>query len=189
MISFAIDSLENESDRDFIIWLYQEFKYIMLSTAKKYVSNPEDQEDIVQESIVKLIKKVDLLRGKERCVLAVYVVYTVRNAAKNHLRHAAVEKTHFDELDESIEHAADLIPLDDLMVLKERTVRLNDLLKRLSDDERTLLIGKYVLGDSDEDLGKQLNCKPASVRMKLTRARRKALAMMVEDEVLGYDKT
>ena len=184
MISCAINSLEDENDRDFIIQLYQEFKYIMLSTAKKYVSNPEDQEDIVQESIIKLIEKVDLLRSKERCVLAAYVVFTVRNKAKNYLRHASVEKAHFDEMDESMEYQA----LDDLMVLKERTILIEDVLKQLSDDERTLLIGKYVLGDSDEELGKQLNCKPASVRMKLTRARRKALAMMVGDEVLGHDK-
>lgn len=188
MISFTINSIENDSDREFITNLYKEFKYMMLSTARKYISNPEDQEDVVQESIIRLIGKADILRGKERCVLGAYVVYTVRNVAKNHLRHAAVEKNHFDALDENAEYDAGLPALDELMALRERNVHLEDLLERLSPGERTLLIGKYVLGYSDDELAKQLGCKPASVRMKLTRARRRALTLIAEDEVIDHDK-
>lgn len=185
MLFCTVNEIENDSDRDFIRRLYEDFKYLMLSTAKKYASCPEDREDIVQESILRLIKKVDTLRVMERRVLAAYVVYTVSNVAKNHLRHASVEKNHFAEA--AGEPEAGLPALDELMALRERAVHLEALLERLSPDERTLLIGKYVLGCSDEELGAQLGCKPASVRMKLTRARRRALAMTVKDEVLKHD--
>ena len=186
MISFITATLDNDDDRAFMLWLYQEFQYAMYSTVKKYITDPQDQEDIIQDSILKLIKRIDVLRGKERCVLGTYVVYTVRNTAINHLRHHTVEKAHF--VDDDIEQEADLIPLDELMALKERNVRVGDVLKRLSDSDQTLLIGKYVLGYSDDELGDQLGCKPASIRMKLTRARRKALELLKEDEVIDHDK-
>ena len=189
MISIISTALDNDDDRTFMLWLYQEFKHIMLSTVKKYIANPQDQEDIIQDSILKLIKKIDLLREKERCVLGAYVVYTVRNTATNHLRHTAVEKAHFESFDDGVEYEADLLPLDDLMALKERNVQVVDAIKRLSDGEQALLIGKYVLEYSDDELGDQLGCKPASIRMKLTRARRKALELLIKDEDIDYDKT
>ncbi len=186
MISFTSNS--SESDGEFIARLYEEFKYIMLSTAKRYVDSPEDREDIVQESVVKLLGKAPLLRGKERPALAAYVVYTVRNTAINHLRHVSVEKAHFEELDGDAEPEAGAMPLDELMALREREVHLDRLLSRLSQDDRTILIGKYILEYSDEELARELGCKSASVRMKLTRARRSALKMIARDEVLSHDE-
>ncbi len=185
MTSFTSGS--SESDGVFIARLYDEFKYIMLSTAKSYVSSPEDREDIVQESVIKLLKKAALLREKERPALAAYIVYTVRNTAKNHLRRRSVERAHFGESDGDTEPEADMIPLDELMALRERQVRLDRLLSGLSEDDQTLLIGKYILEYSDEELARELGCKSASVRMKLTRARRRALKIIARDEVLRRD--
>lgn len=54
------------SDEAFILWLYDEFKPIMFATAGKYVNNSSDREDLVQASLLKLIEKVDTLRGKSR---------------------------------------------------------------------------------------------------------------------------
>lgn len=175
-------------DREFILWLYNEFKALMLATVRRYVQSPEDQEDILQESVVKLMGKAALLRGKERRVLASYVVFTVGNTAKKHLRRANLERARMDELSEDADYPSDLPPLDELMALRERDVRLEDILGRLSEDDRTLLVGKYILGLTDEELGAELNCKADSVRMKLTRARRRALKQMKEDEIF-HDKT
>lgn len=189
MISFIIASSGNEDDRDFMLALYQKFKPIMFSTARKYISNREDQQDIVQDSILKLIENTDSLREKERCVLGAYIVYTVRNTAIDHLRHKSVEKAHVELLDDGDEEPeAASLPLDELAALKERDIRIGALLEKLRDDDRMLLIGKYILEYSDRELAAQLNCKPASIRMKLTRARRRALALFVSDEVIAHGK-
>lgn len=140
MISFIMATTDHEDDQAFMLWLYQEFKDIMLSTAKKYISDPEDQEDVVQDSIIKLIKKISVLRGKERCILCAYVVYTVRNTAINHLQHKAVEKAHFEDLDDGIDHEANLLSLDDLMTLKERDVRVFEL---LDSDKTSISTAEY----------------------------------------------
>ena len=60
----------------------------------------------------------------------------------------------------------------------ERGKRLADALRRLAETDRILLEGKYLLEYSDETLAKQLGCRPASVRAKLTRARRRAFQLL-----------
>lgn len=46
---------------------------------------------------------------------------------------------------------------------------------------------KYVLGQSDEELAEIFQCRKDNIRMKLTRAKRKAIALMKEDD--NSDKT
>ena len=53
---------QNDTDQEFILWLYQEFYRLMFYTAQKYVANQKQQEDIVQESLRKLIEKTPRLR-------------------------------------------------------------------------------------------------------------------------------
>ena len=59
------ENLDGLGDMDFILCLYQEFKPLMFATARKYLANIYDQEDVVQASLIKLIEKVCVLRNKE----------------------------------------------------------------------------------------------------------------------------
>ena len=90
MISFICTTVENPNDREFMLWLYQEFKKLMFATVRQYVSNPSDCEDIIQDCLVKLIEKIPVLREKKRCIVCSYVVYTVRNTSINYLRRQKV---------------------------------------------------------------------------------------------------
>ena len=53
----------------------------MFYTAQKYLADPHSQEEVVQESLKKLIEKVAVLRRLKRPALAGYVRATVRNTA------------------------------------------------------------------------------------------------------------
>lgn len=72
--------------------------------------------------------------------------------------------------------------LDDMMILVERKAQLSRIWCRLSEEHRMLLEGRYILGISDEELAKQLHCKSSSIRMKLTRARRAASQLLINEE-------
>ena len=52
--------------------------------------------------------------------------------------------------------------------------------------DRILLSGKYVFCHSDAELAQNLGCAPSSIRMKITRAKRKAMAVF-QPEVLIHD--
>lgn len=171
------------SDEAFILWLYDEFKPIMFATAGKYVNNSSDREDLVQASLLKLIEKVDTLRGKSRNVLCSYVVYTIKNTAINHLKHQSIVNAHTKELNEQYEEIpSDALPLDEMIAMTDRRAQLHEVWNRLPDGDRKLLEGKYILDQSDDQLATQFHCKPSSIRMKLTRARRKALRLIDDKE-------
>jgi RNA polymerase sigma-70 factor (ECF subfamily) len=75
-------------------------------------------------------------------------------------------------------------PLESILISREQAELLAAALEKLPDDEKLLLIGKYILGEDDAALSKQLNCAAGSVRMKLTRARRRAMKIMKEMEAM-----
>ena len=61
MIAFICMTVQDPDDKEYMIWLYEEFKNIMFYTAKKYIRDQATCEDIAQECIVKLIQKIESL--------------------------------------------------------------------------------------------------------------------------------
>ena len=81
-----IAALEEPRERDYMEPLYEENRRLFFATARKYAADGHDAEEIVQDSLVRLMGKVDILQEMKRCTLASYLVSTVRNTAINHLR-------------------------------------------------------------------------------------------------------
>ena len=169
------------NDQQYIIWLYEEFQPLMYSIVRKYNSNPVVQEDIVQECVLKLIEKVPLLRSFNRYTLAAYIAATTRNASINELRKA--DPLPLQEpgpsgciTDQNVEN-------DIIHVLFQRE-KVSLVWRNLSQEDRILLEGRYLLGYSDEEISEILKCKPSSIRMKMTRARRNAMEVLdqLEDD-------
>lgn len=169
-------------DRAFMEQLYLDFERLMFSKVKSFVSNPADQEDLIQECLINLMKKIETIRKMPRCVLSGYIVITIRNTAIDYLRRQArkaeeaslekwAEESDFEPEDETL-------PLDDFMIQGELREQFAALWPRLPEEDHILLEGKYILGLTDAELAQTLGCKVSSVRMKLTRARRKALKLL-----------
>jgi len=182
---WLIESLENPDDRKFIDDLYGSFKWLMFKTARRYVSTLPDQEDIVHDAIERLIRRADTLRERPRCVLPRYVVYTVRSAAVDLLRRRKRWEARVVPLDEDMSvwtMASGNEPLDAVLIAEELRARLWEIWPRLPEEDQLLLEGKYVWELSDRELAEDVGCKPDSIRMKLTRARRRAYRYITEGE-------
>lgn len=92
--------------------------------------------------------------------------------------------------EENVSGADRYVPMETLLILAERRKALLDIWPVLPKETQILLKGKYILGYTDQELACQLKCKPSSIRMKLTRARRAALLLLSErNEVKEHDKT
>lgn len=101
--------------------LYKQYSRLMYATALRSVPSREDCEDIVQDAVESLCRKVHTLMGLPG---PAYIVHTVKSKVRNFQRHQNVVNRHVTALAEF------------------------------------------------------LRCKPDSVRMRLTRAKRKAMALM-----------
>lgn len=178
----------NSGDQEFMLKVYQEFRGLMFSTAEKFISDPDDREDVVQDSLERLLRHADALRWKDRPVQAAYVAATVRTTAINHLRRWDVENRHsVTGVDVDSQTEPRSLTLEELMDIRERGEHMAEILAGLSQADRALLTGKYVLGYSDAELAQELGVKPDSIRMMLTRARRRALIAIKEREAAEND--
>ena len=167
------------SDREFLLWLYQEFSRLMFYTAQKYLADPHSQEEVVQESLKKLIEKVAVLRRLKRPALAGYVRATVRNTAIDLLKVQGRERERVVGLEDLTQGETPRTDsLDETVFCREEVQRLREIWPQLDGEPRMLLARKYILGYENEELGRMLGCRTDSVRMKLTRARRKVLRLM-----------
>lgn len=181
MLAIICTMTENQSDRTFMLELYQEFFRLMFYTARNCHLRQDACEEVVQDSLVKLIQKISLLRQMPKPVLASYIVSTTRNTAFDYSRRQRKEEVCVGSLDDEAFAAymeSSISPLDNQLETEELRKHLSAVLGEISKDDRVLLEGKYILQYPDAALAVMLHCKTSSVRMKLTRARRNALNLM-----------
>ena len=173
MFPMIILAIEDESSRDFLLRFYVNSVTRMYLEAVKYVADKETAEDVVSDAVVKLVEKVDLLQEIDADKRLAYAITTVRHMAYRHLRQEnRVKLTNFEALEELLP-SADGEATDDKILKEQRKARLRELLAAIPTEDRLLLEEKYVLLWSDEEIAKTLDIQPNSVRMRLTRAKRR----------------
>ena len=181
MISVIIAAMEDDDDKAFMLNLYQDYYALVRSTVYKVMRCENDIDDLVEDTFVKLIEKIPLLRTFDCCKTATYVVYTAKSVAINFIKHRDVQQKHTfygEEADVS----------DGLMILEESYFHheeldaLSDAVLRLPEREKDILYFKYILEKTDSEIAEDLSISPGSVREYLTRARRAAKKLMEQGE-------
>lgn len=175
-------SARPHKDQKFIQTLYRDYQRLMYYIVRKYTSSPTECEDIVQECLEKLITKEELLKGLRDSALASYISVTARNTAISFLKRRSSERELVISLSDVDENTvADKSSLPEWEILhQEELQQFRIVWDQLDQETRMILEGKYILGYDDGELGQLLHCQSDSVRMKLTRARRKAKALLKE---------
>lgn len=171
-------------DQQYMEGLYHRFKRLMFATAGRYAADPADREDLVQSALVRLVNKLPTLRSLEEGAQASYIVFTVRSVAIDALRKTGRQLRGVSlEGEEALQVPDEAPTMDEYLMARERSDRLRTIWPRLGEEDRLLLEGKYLRECSDRELAQLLGCRVDSIRMKLTRARRRALRWMTEGEV------
>ena len=176
MISMVI---ENADDQTFICRLYEEYEQLMFWTAAKYLNNIEDRKAAVQDAIIALIRNLETIKRLKDSYLRTYIVYTVESRSINLVKRKNIELRLFDDLD-SVPAGTSVDMIEDSLLQMTMRHTISDIWTKLSTQDKILLESKYILGYNDNEIGEMLGCKASSVRMYLTRARRKAMELILE---------
>lgn len=186
MITFIMTEVEEITDQQFMIELYETQKERMVKIVRKYVFEDDYVEDVVQESVARLCRNVDTLKQLERCKLEAYIVYTVRHASYSHNSRMKREKERliYDEDDRLLRllRTGERF-VEDELVHMEKIAKIRSILRRLPANEQDIIIRKYYLKQGDFEIAEAHGLKADSIRMKLTRIRRKFFEMMKEEGV------
>ena len=84
MIPYCI--LVIDADRDFMSSLFIEYQRLLYKEIYDILRNPWNTEDVLQETLVKLIERIPELRKKEQPTLVSYITVAARHTAYNFLR-------------------------------------------------------------------------------------------------------
>ena len=180
MLIFAT-MINDVDDRAFMQEVYQQNERLMYAIALKYASNTQDCEDIVHDTVEKLCKNIAKIKELPNSALRAYVVYAVRNTAINFRKHQATINRHIQQLsddDLSSEYDQPESIIERIEDLKEKRTSLTKVWMQLTDAEQELLYRKYVLEQTTEELAGIFQCSRDSIRMRLSRVRRKSLRLM-----------
>lgn len=168
MILLLIQAVENESDRNLLTALYLKYQRLFLKKAQQ-CSGDNHAEDILQEAMLRVIRRVDTLKTLTEPQMVAYIDRAIFSCAMNHRRKEAGEpetSTVDDVADLSLEDIADRLDRSEL------STRLGLELAKLPEQKRNVLIYKYIFQYNDDEIAELLAIKPDSIRMVLTRARR-----------------
>ena len=187
-------------DRIFFFRFYEKYKHYIYFTAGKLASTPADCDDLVQETVIRILRNVATLKQLDNAKLAKYISVTVKTAYLD-IRKSS-EKDHLlflddAQLEEYLEtaHMLGLSALEKLLVKQmpyappEDQIFMNwavaQLRESLSHRDWLVLEAKYYLDFTQEEIGELIGVSPNSVRMVLHRARKKARSILERNAVGG----
>ena len=184
MIPTFILVIEDLDDREFMSQLFLDFHRLMCNEARKIAKNDWIAEDIVQDTLLKLIDKVSLLRTLPQRKLVNYIISATKNTTYNYLRKKAHEELlSFDELGSTEMDLPESYKRDieTIVILHDDLNRLSHIWRKIDKRSQYLLEGRYIWGKSSAEMAADLGIRPDSVRMALTRARQTAYQFITEE--------
>lgn len=166
MLPICILAIRDDDDRAYMTRLFVKYQRLMYRTIYDILGDKWATEDVLQTTLLRLIDHLDTLRRLEPEGLAGYIAAACRHTAYNAVRDGGPEVP--DERQE----------VEDRVLRRLELNALAQVWPRLDENTRWLLEARYILDYSDGELARELGVKPDSVRMALTRARRKARRLM-----------
>ena len=175
-----IASIECQEDRDLIAEFHKTKLNLLYHEAGKFISGKENIEDVVYDTFVKIIEKIDVFKSLHPKQRDKYATVAVRNLCYLHLR----KEQHFSivSFDELLETTDVIRESDPERITEQRLFnqQIHSIISQLDTEERLLLEQKYILHWTDTEMAQLYGIKTNSLRMKLTRAKRSLFKQIQE---------
>ena len=175
----VILAIQDESDRTYMEWIFQTYNRLMYHYIMEVLHDSWQADDVMQESVVKLIHKIDVLRRLSESKRRNYIITTAKNTAISYLRRESIRKgiAYDDWAKDCIGTQSEEDP-EALVLRQEEMEALQLIWDDLDERSRYLLSSRYILEQSFEEMARELGVTAGSARMLLTRAKRAALALI-----------
>lgn len=180
MLPIVTCTIESPDDHDIILEYFQKNKLRLYAEARKYFSTQEDVEDVVYESLVRIMDHMEKFRSllpHERLQYGRAIIRNLSYTCLKRRSHFTIEP--FEDVDMYLAIEESQLP-DNIVFQRIQLEKIRAIWAEIPVEERMLLEQKYILDWSDRDLAVTLGIKPQSVRMRLTRAKRTIIQLLKE---------
>ena len=182
MLTAVIAAIENEDDRSLIESLYTDYYVLMLHKAQSMVRDRQAAEDVVEAVMLRLIDRIELLRGCNRASVRSYLVTCVRNEAIDRMRREQKTQS-LDDAEERLRKLPDESPqLETSLIREEQIQAVVKALEALDDRERLALRMKYYDRMTEGEIARLFGMSRSGIRNVIDRARRHVEAQLQEGE-------
>lgn len=173
MIALICSTLDNPSEQNFMLGVYEKYHKLMYAIACR-TANLADCEDIVQSAMIRLIKNCATLMRLDEPALVKYISVTVQTTSIKHYTQKQAWQSKVVSIDDKdMIDIPDTCPsIEEKLCSVESIEEFREAWDTLDDPERLILEQKYFLRLSDEEMSRIYACKPASVRVKISRAKK-----------------
>lgn len=181
MLPLMIATIDDDADRAFMTRIYYRYRRYMYKTIGTFVSDPWDADDIFQTTLPNLIDHLDTLKSLPKNKLTAYIHAVCKNTAINFLRKKGrMKERSFEDFEETLPSQEDPYQLqfsesDDVEAFRRAWLQL---------DARSqyLLEARYILNKPYDEIALDLNIKPSSVRVAMTRTKEKAKRLILAEK-------
>ena len=174
---------EQPDDEAFFLHFYEENKGFLFFMAQKYTGNTGECEDIVQETLVRLLKNIHTLRELDSNRTFNYIALTVRSAFLDIQRKKHPEQEIcVDDLEVFLSEEKAFEQSDDPVSVHMEVMLLKD---SLSSRDWQVLEGRYILGYSYEELSMLMGLTQENTRMIVSREKGKARKLLLSGSGKG----
>lgn len=160
-----------DKDRRAQFEIYGLYYKAMYNTSLRIVKDPDEAEDIMQESFLSAFEKIESYSGTVS--FGAWLKKIVINRSLDSLKKRRLS---FDILDEGAIPGQDEESYDEN--IGDRIDKVREAIMRLPDGFRVVLTLYLLEGYDHEEIGHILNIKPSTSRSQFTRARQKLAEML-----------
>jgi len=184
LVEFELIERARSGDDGAFNQLVQAYRKRILGTIARLIGRPEDVEDVGQEVFLRLYYSLEQLRTPE--VFEPWLYRLTVNAAYDYLRKQRRRKeSRMSDLSEQqvVRADADAGGVKDVEDQRKARVReqVEELLGKVSEEDRILLMMKEVEGLSLKELEKVYRVKENALKVRLFRARQRVLKALGDE--------
>lgn len=180
MFTIMTSAIECPEDHDIITDFYHQNKMLLYREAWKYLSLQEDVEDVVYEAFVRIIAHMEKFRTLLPHERIQYSKAIIRNLSYVQLKRSSlIAMVPYEDVDTYLAVEENQLP-ESIVTQQMQSAQIRKIWVQIPVEDRLLLEQKYVLDWSDKELATTLGIQASSVRMRLTRAKRKVIGLLKE---------
>ena len=173
MLQLIVFAAVTDAQRDFLALLYEEYRIPMWRYAHAITGSPETADDVVQTAFVALLDKIELLESLHLRQRDAYIAVTVR--------HLAVK---CNQMPESLTVDDQELSTGDDHVYGQALDRdqIGRAARQLPERYQAVILLRYGLDQTHEQIGAVLGITPGNVRVRLHRALQQLRKLLREDD-------
>ncbi len=168
MLLFYLSIVNSDTEKEKIIYIYENYYSYMAYKAGQYLKNKQDIEDIVHNSMIKIIDNLDLIDTEDEVKSKCFCGVIAKNKAIDFIKAKDNQNLSLNEL--ITEDYTDDNP-EDLFITRESYNIILETIKSMSDVYRDVCMLKYVNGLKEREIALILDLSPKNVSLRIFRGK------------------